>query len=178
MNCRGPEFGKLAKGVAVTTAAGNVVQPEMCMEAAVLGECVTVIDCPSAAYIPALAAAMESVNTLMQDPDGNRVKTVFHVGPEDVVMHEEYQGSLLQLQQCKHFAAEKTFDPSLHAPSMRKAVLLQVQSCRPCSLKGTAVYSWTLFCIVTALFGVFVYTLTSMTHNYKKSASGDECVLF
>jgi hypothetical protein len=99
------------------------------MESAVMGECITVIQCPSAAYIPALVAAMPSVQALMQDPDGKRLKAVFHIGPEDVVLHEEYQGSLHHLKQCKHFTAEKTFDPRLHAPSIRKAVLLQVQRC-------------------------------------------------
>jgi hypothetical protein len=127
LNCRGPDFGRLAKGEAVATKAGVVVQPEMCMDTAILGECVTVIECPSAAYIPALVAAMPSVHTLMQDPDGKRLKTVFHIGPESVVMHEEYQGSLQHLKQCKHFAAEKSFDPRVHAPPIRKAVLLQVR---------------------------------------------------
>lgn len=147
--CRGPNFGKLSKGQAVTTPAGNVIQPEMCMESAVMGECITLIECPSAAYIPALVAAMPAVNTLMQDPDGKRVKTVFHIGPEDVVMYEEYQQSLLHLQQCKHFAAEKKFDPSAHAPPIRKATLLQVHTyhCNLNESAGTSSY----FCTVAPL---------------------------
>ena len=128
--CSGPDFGKLAQGEAVTAPSGAVIQPEMCMEAAVLGECITVIDCPSPAYLPALSAAMPSVNELMQDPEGKKLKAVFHIGPEDVVMHEEYQSALQHIKEAKHFAAEKQFDPCTQAPAIRKAVLLQVRRCQ------------------------------------------------
>lgn len=146
--CRGPNFGRLAAGEAVTAPSGRVIQPEECMEASVLGECITVIDCPSTAYLPALSTAMPSVKELMEDPDGKKLKAVFHMGPEDVVMHEDYQGALHPLQEAKHFAAEKQFDPCTQAPAIRKAVLLQVWTCQ--SFRGPHLCAlrvwWLLHC--------------------------------
>lgn len=54
---RGPQYGKLVRGEEVTAANGQVVRPADVMEPATPGPVVLVVDCPSAAFLPALTAA-------------------------------------------------------------------------------------------------------------------------
>jgi ribonuclease Z len=54
---RGPAYGALVRGEAVAAVSGRMVQPAEVMEAPTPGPVVLVVDCPSAAYVGALADA-------------------------------------------------------------------------------------------------------------------------
>lgn len=53
---RGPLYGQLVRGEEVTSISGRVVTPHDVMEPSTPGPVVLVVDCPSAAFLPALTA--------------------------------------------------------------------------------------------------------------------------
>jgi hypothetical protein len=97
------------------------------MEAAVMGECIVVIDCPNFGYLEALQDAIPALLQLMQDSARQRVSCIFHLGPQKVTGSETYTACMKHLQHCRHFAAEHSFDPAEHAPTIVKSVYLQVR---------------------------------------------------
>ncbi|RMZ53860.1 hypothetical protein APUTEX25_005606, partial [Auxenochlorella protothecoides] len=88
---RGPTYGRLVRGESVLSTNGSTITPADVMDPATPGPVVLVVDCPSAAYLPALAAS-EDLQTFAQGGNkASKVACIVHLTPAGVLALPEYQ---------------------------------------------------------------------------------------
>ena len=87
---RGPLFGRLKAGHAVTLADGKVVQPSDMCDPGVPGPVVLVADAPTRAHARALASSHALAPWQHGGADADRVATVMHLAPASVIATPEY----------------------------------------------------------------------------------------
>jgi hypothetical protein len=126
--CRGPDFGKLTQGCTVLASSGQEVSPEMCLEQAVPGEVIVVVDCPDISYLAALASAADDVEALADDSGHRRVKVFCHLTPEGVVKEPRYQEWMARFPRWLQIMAGDSFDADKDAPSLSGSYKLQVHT--------------------------------------------------
>ncbi|KAF8070965.1 TRZ4 [Scenedesmus sp. PABB004] len=136
---RGPLFGELQRGKSVTAANGRVVTPADVMDPPELpGACLVVVDCPSAAYLPALqdAPALAALReqaaaggggaggaAATAAPAGRLV--LVHLGPAEVTGSDAYRAWLAGFgARAEHLAAAADAQA---APTTLRAAVLQAQ---------------------------------------------------
>jgi hypothetical protein len=128
--CRGPAYRKLTLGQSVLAADGAVVTPDMCVEAAMPGEVLAVVDCPDAAFLLALEASVDAFHALADDDDHKRVKVMAHMAGAEVVGSERYQAWLRSFDRWQHVVVSGAFDHARHIPSLLASHTLQVRCLR------------------------------------------------
>ena len=88
---RGPLFGQLKAGRAVTLADGATVSPDACCDPGSPGPCVLVADAATAAHAALLRGAQPLARFAAAGPDGARVAAVLHLTPAAVVASDPYR---------------------------------------------------------------------------------------
>jgi len=82
---KGPDFGKLTRGITVEVD-GRQVTPSMCMETTEIAQLIGFIDCPDLIYLDNLIAT-NRFDVYYQDQG---LRYIFHLAPEHVVENSRY----------------------------------------------------------------------------------------
>jgi hypothetical protein len=134
-NCRGPDFGRLARGHTVQSATTRqMVTPDMCMEEATPGEVVAVVECPNERFLASLEELCAPLGRVANLSSSAQVRVLLHLTPAQVLEHPQYQQWIQALPDWEHLVAGKHFDPAVDAPSLRSSHVMQVLSLLCCCM--------------------------------------------
>mmetsp|Transcript_21756 Transcript_21756/g.42796 ORF Transcript_21756/g.42796 Transcript_21756/m.42796 type:complete len:777 (+) Transcript_21756:107-2437(+) len=119
---KGPSFGRLTKGEAITLADGRVIKPEDCMAQAEPEQHILIVECPDESFIPALK--MEPAFEAFYALPGSRF--VIHFASSEVFSTKDYQ---LWMQKftapnIEHILFSERVDPQ-NGPVFRSSAYIQ-----------------------------------------------------
>ncbi|KAI9143729.1 beta-lactamase-like protein [Paraphysoderma sedebokerense] len=108
---RGPDFGRLTKGISITTESGTVVHPQQVMAATKPSSDFIILDVPSPSYIPSLLSASQIKPYLdSATSEFNQLKCVIHLGDSSVLESTNYKKFLNEFNKnVYHFVLSRDY---------------------------------------------------------------------
>ncbi|KAJ3292826.1 Zinc phosphodiesterase ELAC protein 2 [Rhizoclosmatium sp. JEL0117] len=106
---RGPMYGALTKGNAVTLADGRVIQPEQCASPPKPGAMFIIIDVPSVDYIPSIQS---NLSLQAASHKSNPIQCIVHLLGDGVLDHQGYKDWMNSFgDKCQHIVSSVDHNP-------------------------------------------------------------------